>query len=65
MKKMLIAAVVVGGLLLTGCSTTDDPKFDETTVQYDGRDLDCITWTGSHGEVGLACDFVKYHKEAK
>lgn len=60
--KKVIAVVVLAGIAMTGCATTENPDFDETVVHYDGRDLDCITWTGSHGEVGLTCDFVKYHK---
>jgi len=32
-----------------------------TTINYKGKPLHCVTWSGSHSEVGLACDFVEYH----
>lgn len=32
-------------------------------IDYEGRDLHCISWEGSHREKGLTCDFVRYHKE--
>jgi hypothetical protein len=32
----------------------------EVTIQYNGRPLNCVSWSGSHGEVGLTCDFVQY-----
>lgn len=59
----MAVAAVVAAVSLVGCATTEDPDYDETTVQYNGRELDCVTWYGSHNEVGLSCDFVKYHKE--
>jgi hypothetical protein len=64
MKRGLVAVAVLAGLALTGCATTENPDFDETTVDYQGRPLDCVTWQGSHGEVGLTCDFVKYHEQS-
>ena len=44
-------------------STVDNEQGDpgHIVIQYQGRPLDCITWLGSHQEVGLSCDFVKYH----
>lgn len=32
-----------------------------TTIKYDGNDLNCVTWAGSHGEQGVDCDWVEYH----
>ena len=64
MRKFIVAGMIVfAGITLTACNSTEDPDFDETTVQYNGEDLDCVTWTGSHNEVGLTCDFVKYHSQ--
>ena len=62
-KIVATAALVALAGTMVGCATTENPEFDETTVNYNGRDLDCVTWYGSHQEVGLTCDFVKYHKE--
>lgn len=74
MKKIALAIVAV--IALSGCGAQEnDPRLDGAedlgsrenhsvvTVQYDGRDLDCITWSGSHGEAGMTCDFVKYHAD--
>ena len=33
------------------------------TIQYEDRDLHCVSWSGSHGEIGLTCDFVRFHAE--
>lgn len=64
MKKILVtAAVVLAGMTMVGCSSTEDPDFDETVVMYHGKPIDCITWYGSHNEVGMTCDFVKWHKD--
>lgn len=32
-------------------------KACEVTIEYEGRPLHCITWLGSHGEIGYTCDF--------
>jgi hypothetical protein len=66
MKRRLgfVAVAVVAGIALTGCNTTESPSHTETTIDYKGRPLDCITWDGSHGEVGMTCDFVGYHEQS-
>lgn len=72
MRTTKVAAVLtLAVVVLTGCGNTgnadrvggDDsyPAAGVVTIEYDGRDLDCVTWHGSHNEVGLTCDFVKYH----
>lgn len=75
MKKIALAIVAVIALSGCGSQAPGDPNRvkSETlndyqrpsviTVEYDGRDLECITWEGSHSEVGFTCDFVKYHAE--
>ena len=66
----LILAALFAAITLSACSasTGDASRVSEdsaaegvVTVEYDGKPLDCITWYGSHSEVGLSCDFVKYH----
>lgn len=75
MKKAFLALSLLVAFALTGCSAGPDTEkvsgcdagLDQVvcdkTVSYKGHSIDCIAWNGSHGEVGLTCDFVKYHNE--
>lgn len=72
MKKTLaIVSAAVIALTLGGCvsdahveeKARDTAATQVITVEYKGKPLDCITWTGYAGEVGMTCDFVKYHAE--
>ena len=70
MRRLLIAAAAL--IALAACSKEQFAKVEcpgdngsncTTTIFYRGHPLDCILWDGSHGEVGMTCDFVKYHAE--
>lgn len=73
MKKFALVTLAASVFALTGCSADsgdqsrvgddDTPAEGVVTVQYDGKPLDCVTWLGSHQEIGMTCDFVKYHLE--
>ena len=71
MKKALaIAFAALIALTMSACAeptpaerVQDRVANNVITVDYNGKPLDCITWGGSHGELGMTCDFVKYHAE--
>lgn len=76
MRKILIALVVILGFGLTACSASpgaqEVPECNSGTgygvgcpveIKYEGETLHCLTWDGSHGETGMTCDFVRWHKE--
>ena len=68
----VLTASLIGLVVLSGCSTTNTTGVKncgdwpgascEQTVTYKGRPLDCIVWSGGHGEKGMTCDFVAYHE---
>lgn len=66
-KVLTLAGLsLVTTLALSGCATPEeriqkDIGTSTITVDYKGKPLDCTTWSGSHGELGMTCDFVKYH----
>lgn len=64
-RSAVFAGIATIVIALTGCSGNQDaPELtapDTVTIDYNGNPLDCVTWPGSHGEVGRTCDFVAYH----
>ena len=73
MKKKITALALVLAVALTGCDdvrsgnknvgdcgTENASNNCVTTVMYNGKPLKCVTWSGSHSEIGLSCDFVQY-----
>lgn len=74
-KIAMLAAGTIVAFSLTSCADAQPGATDitacggdveksagcETTIMYKGQPLNCVTWDGSHGEVGLTCDFVEYH----
>lgn len=74
MRKVLIVLVMILGFGLTACGEgtgQNVPSCDEweggsgcaVVIQYEDEDIHCLSWDGSHGEKGLTCDFVRWHKE--
>lgn len=72
-KFPALAAAAALAMTLTACGADagdasrveeDGPAKGVVTIQYDGKPLDCITWYGSHSELGMTCDFVKYHLDS-
>jgi hypothetical protein len=75
-KKTLVVVAMLAGIVLTGCSSegenqqeiptcTDPSKIVacDAVIQYEGRDLHCITWEGGNGDRGLTCDFVRFYND--
>ena len=73
-RVALVGVLAVFGL--SACGTTpgaqeipqcQDGGFNgagcPVVVQYEDRDLHCVSWDGSQGETGLTCDFVRFHAE--
>jgi hypothetical protein len=59
-------ATDAGSQRVSDCETNGDNAVGCTaTIQYQGKPLNCVTWSGSHGEVGLTCDFVEYHSKGQ
>lgn len=77
MRKITLALVgIVTAVSLTACADAAPDSQEITscggdmdygvgcavTVTYKGNPLNCVSWDGSHGEVGLNCDFVEYNR---
>ena len=66
MRRVLgfAVATLAAVAMLTGCTAGDDAGPEKAKVlyfNYDGAPIECVAWRGSHGEIGLTCDFVEYH----
>lgn len=65
LKLVTLAALAVGVLVISGCSTSTEPESTQGTdgvvstfwaKTIDGREIPCVVWQG-YSRGGLSCDW--------